>query len=128
VAELRYLLDSNILIYLLEGSSPAARRRVEACEAGELATSAVAYAEVMWKVPPHDARKRAQVDAVFRFVDVLSFDAKAGEMYRKLPFERHRFDHLIAAHALSCGLTMVTRNTRHFANVPGLRVENWVAS
>lgn len=119
------MLDSNILIYLLEGSSPEARRRAEMCEPGELATSAVAYAEMMWKVPPRDARKRAQVDVILRVVEVLPFDAKAGEAYRKLPFERHRFDHLIAAHALSRDLTMVTRNTRHFANVPGLRVEDW---
>ena len=44
---------------------------------------------------------------------------------RQLPFKRGSYDRLIAAHALSLGLTVVTGNTKHFADVPGLKVENW---
>ena len=128
MTEPKYLLDSNILVYLLDGVSPEARSRVEACAIGELATSAVAYAEVMWKVDPEDPRQQAQAKALFDVIQVLPFDAAAGETYRTLPFERHRFDHLIAAHALSRGLIMVTRNTRHFRTVPSLRVEDWTAT
>jgi tRNA(fMet)-specific endonuclease VapC len=128
VPEFKYLLDSNILVYLLDGVSPEARRRVEACAVGELATSAVAYAEVMWKVNPEDPLQQARAKALFEVIEVLPFDVAAGETYRSLPFERHRFDHLIAAHALSRNLVMVTRNTRHFRTVPSLRVEDWTAA
>ena len=42
-----------------------------------------------------------------------------------LPFRRGSYDRLIAAHALSHGLIIVTDNERHFADIPGLNVENW---
>jgi tRNA(fMet)-specific endonuclease VapC len=128
VTELKYLLDSNILVYLLDGTSPEARRRVEGCAIGELATSAIAYAEVMWKVAPDDPQQQASAEALFGLVQVLPFDAAAAGQYGELPFERHRFDHLIAAHALSKNLIMVTRNTRHFRSVPALRVEDWTSA
>jgi tRNA(fMet)-specific endonuclease VapC len=127
VSEPVYLLDSNILIYLLEGTSPEARAQVERCAPGQIVTSAIAFAEVMRKVPEDDERKRADVEALFRVVAVLPFDLQAGEAYRQVPFERHRLDHLIAAHALSLDLVMVTRNVRHFRNVPELRVEDWTS-
>ena len=65
VSEPAYLLDSNILIYLLDGTSHEARSRVEQCRPGEVVTSAIAFAEVMRKVPADDARKRADVASVF---------------------------------------------------------------
>jgi tRNA(fMet)-specific endonuclease VapC len=122
-----YLLDSNVLIYLLEGTSPEARVRVEQCDPGQVVTSAIAFAEVMRKVPENDERKRADVEALFRVVTVLPFDVLAGEAYRQVPFERHRLDHLIAAHALARKLVLVTRNSRHFRGVPALSVEDWTS-
>lgn len=120
-----YLLDSNILIYLLEGTSPLALAAIERRLSGEVATSAVAYAEVMRKVPDDDPEKLADVEALFSVVAVLPFDVEAARSYRRVPFKRGTFDRLIAAHALSLGLTFVTNNERDFADVPGLRVENW---
>jgi tRNA(fMet)-specific endonuclease VapC len=122
----RALLDANICIYLIEGLSEEARRHVERFAPGEIVTSAVAFAEVIVKVDPNDARASANAGAFFAQIPVLPFDADAALAYRQVPFERHRFDHLIAAHALSLNLLLVTRNTRHFASVPGLRVENWI--
>jgi tRNA(fMet)-specific endonuclease VapC len=58
-------------------------------------------------------------------VPVLDFDYKAALAYASLPFRRASYDRLIAAHALSHGLTVVTDNVAHFADIPGLRVENW---
>ena len=120
-----YLLDSNILIYLLEGSSPHARARVEACLPGQIVTSAVAYGEVMRKVPFGDAAKLGDVEALFDIVAILPFDAEAARAYAHIPFRRGTFDRLIAAHALALGLAVVTNNERDFADVPGLRIENW---
>jgi tRNA(fMet)-specific endonuclease VapC len=125
VSEAAFLLDSNILIYLLEGSSPQARAEVQRLRPGEVVTSAVAYAEVMRKVPPGDCRKEADVQALFSVIDVLPFGADAARAYRELPFRRGTFDRLIAAHALALGLIFVTNNERHFKQVPGLKIANW---
>lgn len=122
----RVMLDANICIYLIEGLSEAVRRSVERFAPGEVVTSAVAYAEVMLRVDPDDPRGSANANAFFTRVPVLPFDADAALCYRSVPFERHRFDHLIAAHALSLDLLLVTRNARDFQNVPGLRLENWI--
>lgn len=125
MSDAAYLLDSNILIYLLEGTSLPALAAIQRCRPGEVATSAVAYAEVMRKVPADDLAKEVAVDALFSVVAVLPFDAAAARAYRHLTFKRGTFDRLIAAHALELGLIFVTNNERDFADVPGLRVENW---
>jgi tRNA(fMet)-specific endonuclease VapC len=57
---------------------------------------------------------------------VLPFDMAAARTYASIPFRRASYDRLIAAHALSLGLTVVTENIKHFADVPGLKVENWL--
>ena len=58
-------------------------------------------------------------------VPVLDFDHKAALAYAQLPFKRASFDRLIAAHAMSNELIVVTGNEKDFADVPGLKVENW---
>lgn len=123
MADPRFLLDANICVYLLDGVSEPARRRVEACDAGELVTSAIVFAEVMIGAHRRDAVNEAL--AFFRIVTVQPFDAAAGLAYARLPFRRGSFDRLIAAHALALGLTLVTNNEGDFADIPCLKVENW---
>jgi tRNA(fMet)-specific endonuclease VapC len=128
VTEPRFLFDSNICIYLLEGLSDEARWRVEQCGPGEIITSAIAYAEVVRGLDPANERGMADVGTFFRIVEVVPFDRAAAARYADVPFKRGSFDRLIAAHALALGLTLVTNNERDFADVPGLRVENWTLS
>lgn len=125
MAEPAFLLDTNICIYLLDGTSLVARTRAERQVRGSLATSAIAYAELVRGLDLGKAAIREAVAQFFAVVTVLPFDAAAGDAYRNIPFQRGRFDHLIAAHALALGLTLVTNNERDFADVPGLCVENW---
>ena len=61
----------------------------------------------------------------FAAVPVLPFDRAAGRAYADLPFKRHRFDRLIAAHALALSATFVTANPRDFRDIAELRVEDW---
>ena len=56
---------------------------------------------------------------------VLPFDVDAADRYARMPLRRHRFDRLIAAHALVLDLTLITANRRDFGDVPDLRVEDW---
>jgi len=123
VADPRFLLDSNICIYLLKGSSNVVRQHVESRSPGELVTSAITFAEVMMGV--NSAEQMVRAIKLFTLVAVLPFDRLAAESYVKLPFKRGSYDRLIGAHALSLGLTLVTANERHFKDIPGLNVENW---
>lgn len=120
------LLDSNICIYLLKGMSPALADKVRQQDEGTLFVSSITVAEIGVGV----AARSAQQSGFERFlaeVTVLPFDAAAARRYAGLPFRRGSFDRLIAAHALSLNLLLVTNNVRDFADLPGLRVENWTA-
>ena len=123
-----YLLDSNVCIYVLRDAHALAAKRLEECEPGTVVTSAIVYAEVLRGVEKHGEAALATLDAFFELVPVLPFDRAAGAAFLRVPFRRARVDRLIAAHALACGLTLVTNNEGDFADVPGLRVENWAAA
>ncbi len=96
---------------------------METFEPGELAVSAVAYAETM--LGARRSNTVLQATALFRIIEVLPFDASAAERYSELSFRRGSYDRLIAAHALSVGLPLVTNNEADFADIAGLKVENW---
>lgn len=122
---MKYLLDANICILLLGADNPRLAARVLQCEEGDLAVSAIAFAEIAFgswngKLPPLPMLDRFSQEVV-----VMPFDLAAAKKYADLPFKRGSFDRLIAAHALALDLTLVTDNVRHFSDVPALRVENW---
>lgn len=122
VADPRFLLDTNILIYLADDPPPALLAQAEANDQ-YLGTSALCIAEAF-------AGDRSQLDRdaisnLLLVVRPLSFDQAAAEAFRLIPFKRGRTDRFIAAHALSRNLILVTNNEADFADVPGLRVENW---
>jgi tRNA(fMet)-specific endonuclease VapC len=121
----KYLLDSSTIIKLTMAKNETLRQRASLCSEDDLVTSAVAIAEVLYgsvneKPPPIE-----QLEAFLGEVLVLDFDLAAARAYAQLPFRRASYDRLIAAHAMSLGLIVVTDNEKHFADVPGLKVENW---
>jgi tRNA(fMet)-specific endonuclease VapC len=122
---MKYLLDSNIIIALTMNRIEAVVRRAADCDEGDMVTSAIAYAEVAFGTHRGDPPAVEQLQAFVEEVPVLDFDYKAALAYATLPFRRASYDRLIAAHALSHDLTVVTDNEKHFADVPGLKVENW---
>lgn len=122
---MKYLLDANILILIGKAEGGALFRRLAECDEGDLVTSAVAYAEVALGSAKGKPPVMAKLKTMIEEVPVLDFDYKAALIYATLPFKRGGFDRLIAAHAKSHELTLVTNNVAHFADVPGLAVENW---
>lgn len=121
----RYLLDANCAIYALSGQFPEMRAKFEAHQPGDIAISAISFAEIalgsqLGKPPSAETLK-----AFVSVVPILPFDEAAAYAYASLPFRRARFDRLLAAHALSIGATVVTNNEADFADVPGLKIENW---
>jgi tRNA(fMet)-specific endonuclease VapC len=125
VTEPAFLLDTNVCLHILEGKVAALRRRLESRRPGDVVVSAISFAELMRAIDPEDVERECRAERLFAFFPVLPFDLSAAHAYRDVPVKRGSFDRLIAAHALALGLTLVTTDEGDFADVPGLRVENW---
>jgi tRNA(fMet)-specific endonuclease VapC len=122
---IRYLMDADSAIYSMIDADAPITRRIASATAGEVGISVISFAEIalgsnVGKPPP-----AAVLDAFIQAIPLQPFDEAAACAYARLPFKRARFDRLLAAHALSIGATVVTNNEADFADVPGLKVENW---
>jgi tRNA(fMet)-specific endonuclease VapC len=122
---MKYLLDSNILIGIAIAGNDRLRANIAECDAGDLATSAISFAEVAYGSMRGKPPLLDDLRVLTEEVEVLPFDDVAALVYANLPFKRASYDRLIAAHALALGVTLVTDNEADFADVPGLWVENW---
>ena len=123
---MKYLLDSNIIIALVLGIGDSLRERAAACDANDMVTSAIAFAEVAYGSQTGRPPAFVELQAFVEEVPVLDFDYKAALTYAALPFKRASYDRLIAAHAISRDLVLVTDNRSDFSDLPELRVENWM--
>jgi tRNA(fMet)-specific endonuclease VapC len=122
---MRYLLDSNILITLGLDTNETLNARAAECDADELVTSAIVFAEVVHGSERGKPPPLVKLAILAEEIPVLPFDESAARAYALISFKRASYDRLIAAHALSLGLIIVTDNEADFADVPGLKVENW---
>jgi len=129
----RFLLDTNIVIFALRNRTPALRDRLSS-HYGRLAVSTVTVAELSFGAERSQdpARNRRAVEEFLPLVDVLSFSAAAAEHSGEIRAALARlgrpigaYDVLIAGHARSMGLTVITNNVREFERVPGLLVDDW---
>lgn len=130
----RYMLDTNMCIYLMKHQPPEVARRFAECYVGDVVMSAITYAELEYGVTVSSAQKRdrSSLAALVDDIPVMGFDAAAGAAYGPIRLatrdsKRDHLDKLIAAHAVSLGVTLVTNNERDFARYPGLVTENWLA-
>ena len=118
-------MDADCVLFALSGAYPTVVARLADCAPRDVAISTISFAEIMLgvrlgKPPPADL-----IEDFLRAVPMLPFDEAAARVYATLPFKRARFDRLLAAHAMSLGATIVTNNEADFADIPGLRIENW---
>lgn len=119
------MLDANSVINLFSAQFPKLNERVSNEAAGDIIISTIVYAEVALGSENGKPPEPELLAAFVAEIPVVEFDEAAAMAYSRLPFKRGSFDRLIAAHALSLGLTVISRNTSDFADVPGLNVENW---
>jgi tRNA(fMet)-specific endonuclease VapC len=128
---LTYLLDTNICIDFIDGRSATAQQRVRENFASGLNVSAITAAELLVgpKTSEDPVGDRHRIEQFLSVITVRDFDRRASETYaamvRAIGVKRGSFDRLIGAHAISLGMTLVTNNEKHFAEVPRLMVENW---
>ncbi len=133
---MRYMLDTNIVSYYLRRSSPALEDRInDGLKHRTVAISAIVRAEIRYGqkgMTPED-RRRSLIDSFLLRLPSVEWSIEAADHYGTLKhaLKTHGtpigdMDTLIAAHALSEKLILVTHNTRHFENVPGLKLEDWM--
>lgn len=131
----RYMLDTNMCIYLMKNQPEQVAVRFAQCYVGDVVMSAITYAELERGVAVSEnrARERRNLAALIEDIPVLPFDANAAAAYgpvREATRERKKdqLDKLIAAHAASLDVVLVTNNERDFASYPGIQLENWLNS
>lgn len=129
-----YLLDTSVCVDYLNGRYPAVVERIQACSADELCTSSVVVAELRFGADrsAHPRRNHARLDTLLEELSCRSFDAAAARVCGRIRAQLATagtpigpYDTMIAAHALSLGLELVTDNVRAFRRVRRLRVESW---
>jgi tRNA(fMet)-specific endonuclease VapC len=132
---IRFLLDTNICIYIRQKRPPAVLARFEKLKASEAALSGITYGELFYGAAKSSQRELAmeKLGDLLAFLPILPLpDSTAihyGEIRAALEAKGEVIggnDLWIAAHARAAGLILVTNNEREFKRVPGLRVQNWV--
>jgi tRNA(fMet)-specific endonuclease VapC len=133
---MRYLLDTNICIYIAKHNPPAVRARFERHTASELVMSVVTLGELQFGAEKSQQREKAlaAIQSLTQVLCVAALPEAAGEHYGQIRAELQACGKIIggndlwlAAHARAEGWTLVTNNEREFARVSGLLVENWVS-
>jgi len=131
---LRYLLDTNICIYIARQRPPAVARRFSRLAAGSVGMSLITYGELRFgaEKSQRGTEALATLGQLSELIPVLEPGAAVGEAYghlrahlegRGTPIGNN--DLWIAAHALALGVTLVSNNTREFERVPRLKLKNW---
>jgi tRNA(fMet)-specific endonuclease VapC len=131
------LLDTNTCIYLIKQHPPEVLRKFNEYTVGDIGISSITAAELAFGVQksqrPEENRRALQ--QFLLPLTVAHFDENAAAAYGHIRAQLEKrgtsigpLDTLIAAHALSLDLTLVTNNVREFERVPDLEVENWVVA
>jgi tRNA(fMet)-specific endonuclease VapC len=131
---MKYMMDTNICIYLIKQKPPKVLKHFQAHAVGDIGISSVTLAELRYGVAKsrHVEKNREALDEFILPLEIADFDEKAAESYGKLLASRAKdgkpigsMDMLIGAHALSLGVTLITNNTREFKQIRNLKVTDW---
>lgn len=133
---MRFMLDTNICIYTIKHRPPEVIAALRAHESAGLGLSSVTVAELYFGVAKSgSARNLSALEQFLAPLELADFDRSAAAACGPLRAAMEAagtpigpLDTQIAAHALALGVTLVSNNTREFARVPGLRLENWVGA
>jgi tRNA(fMet)-specific endonuclease VapC len=133
----KYMLGTNICIYLMKHQPPEVRERFAQCFVGDVIISAVTSAELEFGVARSSTAtlesNRSARESLLDDIKVAPFKAQAAKAYGPIraaykDCNRDALDKIIASHAVALGVTLVTNNEADFVNYAGLHVENWVSN
>jgi tRNA(fMet)-specific endonuclease VapC len=130
---LKYLLDTNIVIYTMKNRPQQVKRRFEQHQ-GQMGISAVTIGELVFGAEHSQQIERnlADIEEMVARLEVLPFDTKAAYQFGQIRAALYRtgrpigpYDMMIAGQAIASGLKLVTNNVKEFERVPGLLLEDW---
>ena len=130
----RFLLDTNICIYIRQKRPEEVLRRFQKLRPGEAALSVITYGELLYGAAKSQQRLAAleRLRELINFLPALPLPETAADAYGRIRADLEskgqmigNNDLWIAAHAIAAGLALVTNNERKFRRVRGLKVRNW---
>ena len=131
---MRYMLDTNICIYIIKHKPESVYRRLMKIRPEDVCISSITYSELSYGVEKSEQkdRNRLALTLMLSNIEILEFDTAAAEEYGNIRARLEKtgtligsLDMLIAAHAKASGCTLVTNNLKEFSRVEGLKAENW---
>jgi tRNA(fMet)-specific endonuclease VapC len=132
---MKYLLDTNICIYIIKQKPLVVLERLQKVTVNEIGISVITLAELEYGVAKSSFPERNKL-ALVKFLapfEILSFSETAAAIYGRIRTDLEKkgqtigsYDLLIGAQAMSGKLTLVTNNEREFQRIPGITIENWV--
>lgn len=130
----QYLLDTNIISELVKDPQGIVAQKIKDIGDNRVCTSIIVTSEIRFGVEKRNSKKLSkQVEAILSAIEILPYQSPADTHYATVRNHLEKAgtpigpnDLLIAAHALSLGLTLVSANEREFLRVPKLDIENWI--
>jgi tRNA(fMet)-specific endonuclease VapC len=132
--KVRYMLDTNICIYIAKYQPAEVRRHFEQLKPGQVVMSAITHGELYYGACKSNQRTKAltQLEALVQDIPVQELGLSAAQAYGEVRMALEKqgrtignHDLWIGAHALALGLTVATNHEREFRRIAGLAVENW---
>jgi tRNA(fMet)-specific endonuclease VapC len=133
---MKLMLDTDICIYIIKQQPAAVLKRFLEYQVGDIGISSITLSELRTGVPRslHREKNAKALDEFIIPLEILPFDEQAARPYGEIRAALEKagtpigsMDLLVAAHAVSLGVTLATNNTREFSRVHGLTVIDWTA-
>ncbi|MFA6034394.1 MAG: type II toxin-antitoxin system VapC family toxin [Myxococcota bacterium] len=131
---MKFMLDTNICIYLIKHRDENIIKHLRKCSPGEVGISSITVAELQYGIEKSQRiqQNREALEEFMLPLETLSFDGNAAKQYGIVRADLEKagtpigsMDMLIAAHAASIGVTLVTHNTREFKRIKKLKIADW---
>jgi len=131
---MQYMLDTNICIYIIKQKPIKVFQSLQSLNKDDVCISSITFAELQYGIykSQHQARNRMALVKFLAPIEILPFSAKAASSYGEIRTDLENrgqligpYDLLIAAHARSENLVLVTNNTKEFSRIPKLQLQNW---
>ena len=132
---MKLMLDTNICIYIIKQQPVTVLKRFLEYQIGDIGISSITLSELRYGVAKstHREKNAKALDEFIIPLEVVSFDEEAAHVYGDIRATLEKsgtpigaMDMLIAAHAVSLGISLVTNNTREFVRIPALNIIDWI--
>ena len=131
---MKYLIDTNICIYIMNKRPVGVIKKFKQFALGEIGISTITVSELQYGVSKSTYREKNEVrlEEFLAPLEILTYDQTAARIYGDIRFQLEKsgqligpLDLLIAAHAISQNLVLITNNDREFKRIKKLKIENW---